>query len=393
MKILLTLLALSATTALLADDCCKPCCVPQPRAPICCECYTPAFYEMQCDWGAFATLDFLYWYARESDLSYATIDKTTSLATLSNQPTVTFPVTYKYLDAKWKPGVRVGLGWNTDCDGWDLYVNWTYYKGDAKGSAKAAPFNGAIPPNGQSGVMPLWSQQTMFYPHLLVNSVGAKWQLTFNAIDIEMGRRYYASKCFTLRPYAGLRGAWTRTQFSVMSSNAQTVAPGVPTLAGLFSTLSATDTFSNRNCGVGLLAGFQPVFYFTDEFGFYANADAALLWGKLQNKVRSKIATTFTGGTPGNNFSASAKGNFAGIQPMIDLGVGLRWETYWCQKRYGLEVDAGWEHHMLFAYNYRQQPVQVQRGATSNSMESAFSKDVMSDLAMGGLLLRARFSF
>jgi len=56
------------------DNCysCNPCCTPQPKKCIDCECYTPAFYDLQCDWGLFLSVDLLYWYARETNLNYAT---------------------------------------------------------------------------------------------------------------------------------------------------------------------------------------------------------------------------------------------------------------------------------------------------------------------------------
>ncbi|NGX59140.1 MAG: hypothetical protein KR126chlam3_00287 [Chlamydiae bacterium] len=49
------------------------------------------------------------------------------------------------------------------------------------------------------------------------DKIQAKWQLDFHSIDLEIGRKYWLSKCFNLRPYAGLRGAWTKTTFRTQS--------------------------------------------------------------------------------------------------------------------------------------------------------------------------------
>ena len=48
--------------------CCTPCCVPQPKKCIDCECYTPQYYDLQCDWGLFLTADF---FPDSSDFSKA----------------------------------------------------------------------------------------------------------------------------------------------------------------------------------------------------------------------------------------------------------------------------------------------------------------------------------
>jgi Legionella pneumophila major outer membrane protein precursor len=407
MKAPLALLALSMSTALVADNCCdpccKPCCVPQPRAPICCECYTPAFYEMQCDLGLFGTVDFLYWYGRENGLSYAIVEKTVPLGSVDvAMTTATTPISYKYTNAKWKPGVRLGLGWNTDCDGWDAYLNWTYYKGKQTGSTKVAPFSGPIPAVGGQGVLLPWANNAIGYGGVgafginLYNSGSAQWQLTLNQIDLEMGRRYYLSKCFTMRPYAGLRGLWTRTHFNL--KGAQTVTSGgtAPLPVGSYS-LTAKDSFKNRNWSVGFLAGFQPVFYFTEEFSLYANADAALLWGRFRSKTQRNYLG-LQGTATDLNFSSASNANFSGMQPMLDLGMGLRWEMYWCEKRYGLELDAGWEHHVLFNHNYRMKimsgsALSTTVGAAPTGVVAYDQQEVASNLGLGGLILRARFSF
>jgi len=318
---------------------------------------------MQCNWGVFATLDFLYFYARENDLAYANVMKTVHRSAVSFPMTATVPSSYKHVDTKWKPGVRVGLGWNMECDGWDLYANWTYYKGEGKGSTSVTPFNTAFPTLGNQGVLPLWTDNAIFYANAtspafgLFNSMSAKWDFTFNSIDVEMGRRYYLSECFTMRPYTGLRATWTRTNFTLNGKDTINVVPAVPAttppqIAGFYD-LSTKDSFTNHNWGVGLLAGFQPVFYFTEEFCLYANADAALLWGKFRNTTKRSYSSHQNGAALDVDFSASANGDFAGIQPMLDLALGVRWETYWCEKRYGFELDAGWEHHVLFNHNYR----------------------------------------
>lgn len=75
--------------------CCKPCCVPKPKKCIDCECYTPAYYDLQCTCGFFADVAFLYWYARETNLSYAlqvqAVERTTVNGTITDPALVFAP--------------------------------------------------------------------------------------------------------------------------------------------------------------------------------------------------------------------------------------------------------------------------------------------------------------
>lgn len=388
----LMLMAAATISPLLADDCCKPCCVPQPRAPINCECYTPAFYDMQCNWGMFVTVDFLYWYGRENGLSYASEVETSALVA-STPPTVAVASgKTKYFDAPWEPGVRVGLGWEM-CDGWDLFADWTYYHANKHHSASVTPFQAVPLVGGKALVLP-WTDIGVVSGGgvTLFESVSSKWTHTFNQVDLELGRRYWLSKCFTMRPYAGLRGAWTNTHFDTDATANQTRSDAIITAL-------TEDKFHNHNWGVGLLAGFQPAFYFTDEFSLFANADFGLLWGQIKGNVHREYVITASTGLV-ENFSSSPHNAFYGMQSVLDLALGLRWETSWCENRYAFSLDAGWEHHVWLNYQHRvkaTQPVAITgSGLITDFNFAAFSGDyqeVETDLAMGGFVLRARFDF
>lgn len=404
MKSTLTLLALSASTALLGDSCCSPCapcCVPQPRPPVCCECYVPSYDDMQCDWDLFLTVDFLYWYADETDLSYAAVAKTVSRSTVTTPANATAASSYKHLGNKWDPGVRVGLGWRMD-GGWDLYANWTYYKNHKNSHTSVTSFNTMFPALGASGIINPWIDNSMMNLFTtLFDSVSAKWNMVFNQVDLELGRRYWLSKCFTFRPYTGLRGAWTHTTFTVKGQGDQlmTSAPvGVPLNDYKYNT---SDKFRNRNWGVGLLGGVQPTFYFTDEFSLYGNVEAALLWGQFNNRLSRKYtstSTTLLGVTSDDmNATPSARDNFSGMQPVVDVGIGLRWETCWCDNRYRFNLDAGWEHHVFLDYNYRVKvnspDIEPTALAGNTGRVSTVYSEEHTNLGMGGFILRARFDF
>lgn len=372
---------------------CTPCCVPEPKKCIDCECYTPQYYDLQCDWGAFFTVDFLYWYARESNLAYAS--KVQSLITTTDIPDVQsqifVPKTYEHLDTAWDPGVRVGLGWNSCCDGWDTYLHWTYFQNNKNASTSVPSnfgFSDFIPGNGEFALLNPWLNASLHGPHdaQIFDAISAKWRLRFNNIDLEFGRKYWLSKCFTLRPYTGLRGAWTNTRFSTNSFR----QPSNSTLSQEFQ-----NQFTNKYWGVGFIGGLQPNWHFCSNFILFANFDGSLIWGKAEmNGYESQTETEDSLLT--NSYSNSANDNFFKMQAILDLALGLRWEETWCCDRYRTTLDLGWEHHIWLNHNTRTKTMdyfQLDEGTSFLANGYRTFTEETTDTMFGGFVLRARFDF
>lgn len=181
-----------------------------------CECYTPPFYNLKNDWSLTFDGDFLYWYARETNLSYAGNITTVRATTDPAVTTLVFCLnSLENFDTKWDPGFRVGFGW-------DFRLDWTYMHNHNKNSTSTPTSTFSIPGEGESALVNPWIC-TSFNPgsagtNIFFTDIVANWKLNFNSIDLDVGRKYWLSKCFNLRPYAGLRGAWTRTEFSTFST-------------------------------------------------------------------------------------------------------------------------------------------------------------------------------
>ncbi len=355
-----------STTNCCPPTCCKPCCVPQPKKCIDCECYNPQFYDLQCDWGVFATVDFLYWYARESNLEFAnTIQYSATPPAGPTSVQLGYVVKHHYLESKWDAGVRAGLGMNSDCDGWDLYLNWTYIDNHKSGSKSAPTFttttdftaNGLVNGVNDPWASPIDPADGVSFVQVAAPQISAKWSVIFNQIDLEFGKKYWVSKCFTLRPYTGVRGAWTHTNFHVEADNPSVFVSGNTT-----TVFSSTDSnkFRNKFWGVGVLGGLQPQFVFGDwcgcgGFSLYGNVEGALIWGKYQGRnalfhtlTETDIATGIS--TLDSLTSPVEKDNFSRMQGILDLGIGIRWEETWCCDRYMTSIDLGWEHHYWFDF-------------------------------------------
>lgn len=351
------------------------------------NCYPPAYYDMECDIGLYATADFLYWYGRETNLSFAVKCKTVSSVTdptSPNVPELIFqPKEHKHLDTEWAPGARLGLGWNTGCDGWDVYIDWTYYHNKNKTTVTVEPFSGSFPAVGEEGLYNPWLDENVVFDTAF-DFINAGWDFTLNQLDFELGRKYWLSRHFTMRPFAGVRAAWTKTDFEMQS---------------ITSNFNCHDHFENRFSGVGLMGGFQPAWYLMRCFAVYANADISLLWGEF----RAKKHENYTGEQeliPSLtiqlvDFHESEQNHFIGMQAILDLALGLRYETCWCENRYRFALDAGWEHHIWFDHNTRIKYLDsVVATVPQNSIHYSREYDEWTaNLVLGGFVLRARFDF
>jgi len=385
----LALLSGVGATALLdaQSGCCvEQCCIPEQKPCIDCECYTPAYYDLQCDCGIFFFADFLYWYARESALNYANVlnflDFESSSESSGFPPTV---IDVKNFGTSWEPGVRAGIGYNSSCDGWDLLFDWTYMKNDRSESlyfSEDAIKNSFFQPSWATAYNPLALLSEQQSSSLAYESLLAKWQLTFNQAELELGRKYWLSRCFSLRTYAGLRGAWIKTTLNFE----QEFGSILDSQAGATSDFLLKDTITNTTWGVGFLTGIQPNWHFCTNFILYSNLDIALLWGEFENKEIGIISGDFDDPNIADRLATNIKLNPFGMHTAIDLGIGIRWEENWCCDRYKTSLDLGWEHHIWLGYNQRQQPIPI-FGFVVNSNATR------TDLMMGGLVIRARFDF
>lgn len=388
------------------QECPRPCekCCPKPKPPICCECYVPSYYDLQCNQGAFFYGDFLYWYAKEDNLSPClTVQGNSSAISSAGGSVVALvaaPVKANHLNTKWDPGFRVGVGYNFDHDGWDIEANYTWYQ-NKKHHVFSVPGFGSTsfpsnPSNGQLAFVDPWVNPDIlvdsgtFNTTFLFDTVNTSWKLTFNQIDLELGRKYWLGKYTAMRAYAGVRGAWFTTRFNNASSqNAN--------FSSLFTFNKFSDNFKDRIWGVGLLGGIQPEWHFCRNFLLFSNLDAALLWGKIRVRKNEDYTSFAASGAQNINYHNTFTSSFYKMDAVLDLSIGLRWEETWCY-RIRTAVDLGWDHHIWFDVNDRFKFTSPSSSFTSTPSELVSLvfvgyEELQGNLMMGGLVVRFRADF
>lgn len=310
----------------------------------------------------FLLADLLIWQAHEDGLPLY-IKNEGSSSDLSHSHVGSF-------DWNWNAGCRVGVGYNTPHDGWDLSAVWLHFNTDAHRQAHAhsdevlqptlthpAEINPALGP--QMGPGPFQKNHS-------------HWGMNLNQIDLALGREYYVSKWLTLRPHIGLRTAWVHQHLNVkynrLLSNGQF-------LAGADDHLH----FHSNFWGLGLAAGLDTQWGLGGGWSIFGDAACGFLYGfhDLDRDDTVRFNTAFEW--------AGVDWSYRVSRAIADLAMGLRFDTWTNDERLHFRLQAGWEHHIYFNQN------QFIRFVDNVAIGTFVNNQ--GDLTLQGWTLSARFDF
>jgi hypothetical protein len=138
----------------------------------------------------------------------------------------------------------------------------------------------------------------------------------------------------------------------------------------------------NNFWGIGLRFGLETQWGIGCGWSVFGDASASLLYGYFKiTHTESDVLSDTTVNSP--LFSAS---NFYHVDRFIaDFIAGLRYDYMFCDERYHLGFQVGWEHHMFFGQN--QFPKFI--GVTSPGLFVANQ----GDLSLQGVSAQVRFDF
>ncbi len=257
--------------------------------------------------GFYLTADFLYWRAENQGFSYAYefTDEIFNIGKINR------------IDPNWEPAFRVGAGWNTMYDFWDIFLNYTWYRNTASTTRTS-----------ELGFVPLWpfssSEVAIF------DTAFAKSRFSLNIGDLEIGRMIYLTQSVSIRPHWGARGGTIHQKF-----NNQFLGP-------MPEELVEEQIFSGKNnyWGVGPRTGVSGEWHLAHGFSLLGKLAGALLYGKTD--VHSKTDQLFLDETEFTPFNEYAD-DFYQLVPNMQLALGFQWQTcFWCEKMF-FKMSAAWE--------------------------------------------------
>ncbi|MGC2596330.1 MAG: Lpg1974 family pore-forming outer membrane protein [Rhabdochlamydiaceae bacterium] len=292
----------------------------------------------------FFTGDYIYWKAYEKGLNFVwngTPDAPTPVPPNATHGKVFHP------RFQWASGFKVGLGNKFSHDGWDLYAQYTQLlpKAGEEEEMECCETELTSPPK--------WSNywlDTNAGPESVLIDEAAHWHLRFNVLDLELGRDYYFSRFLTLRPFAGMKFAWTRERYKVKFHNVMTVGDEGDTAEDSTDVIPLGSNiklkFTQREFGVGIRAGLDANWYFYNWIGIYGDFAMTGLWNRFKEKRQDEINTP-----EGTEYlSTRIKDKVYDVTAVFEIGLGLFFE--WTFGRtYVLEIAAGWENQIWFNQN------------------------------------------
>lgn len=320
---------------------------------------TPSARPTQkCDWGSYITIDPLFLKAQENGLEFVVItqnqqqfDPTNFV--LSNH--IFGNTKYKTVNFELDWGFRLGIGINLPHDGWDISMHWTRFlteahkhvKSDANTFLTPLFVNNQLATNVADTTLPPVTLESTGQG--LFRDASCHWNMHLNEIDLELGRFFFASKWLIIKPHAGLRTAWVRQKDNIAYENFLSLPDFFPII---------NDSFQTMKChfwGLGILGGVDTQWGLTCGWSLFANFAASLLYGYFDiSTVESNDGLSSPDGITTIPFSEELYNahEFRHSGKLItDFAAGLRYDYLFCEERYHLGFQAGWEMHILFGQN------------------------------------------
>lgn len=306
--------------------------------------------------GVFLSLDALLWKSNVGGSEYAYTDAT---------PLAGFPQngSVKQADFDWSWGVRAGVGYNFDHDGWDTYLNFTYFQ--SKNSSDVSV-------NSNASIIPLKGAADLTYGSLgaeLFSCLEADtdYKFTYYNLDLDLGRNYFVSKDLSFRPHFGLKNSW-------IDLKQNTQYTGGPTLGVNY--FKQEDT--SKLWGIGPSTGVNSKWYLGNGFSIFGDAAGSLLWGYFKvnhEEVVSNDPTT-------SNIDITA--NEHRFVPTAQLVLGLSYDRYFNNDKCHIGLTLGWESIYYWRAN---QMLNIEDFATKK-----YSR-ISEDASMTGVTLHLRCDF
>jgi len=228
------------------------------------------------------------------------------------------------------PGLKIGAGLDFAYDGWDLYANYTWLNGATKHNSISSHSGNAavtlIPTVGLNG----GSFNTY------ITKQRSKWRQYFDVIDLELGRNFFISRHLTLRPHFGLKSAWIGEKFKLWCLDENT-------------NFIDKQTRNQNLWGIGIRAGVNTVWHFSRNWGLYGDLAATGLWSDFHVTAKDR-ETHLPTATTANTLNTRQV--ITEVIPVVELGLGLTYMTWFDNDQYLFQASAGWEKQVWLDFNH-----------------------------------------
>lgn len=406
LSILALSLALASTVSTESINLVEPCEEPEPptpcysadTSPTCMYCLgietiagNPSVYPLSCNGDLVLTIAGCYWNAQEDGLEYAlfnTVNAPNSTTLDSRELNNLYRSDFLKPSNHWDWGYKLGLGYNSPRDGWDIQGIWTHFKNHMSSC------DSATPSDDNFSLLPLWSAfstnagQAATSNVLYATRINTEWNLKLDLIDLEVGRAFWNSKYLTIRPHMGLRLGYVRQDYEIDYSG------GAWGAVGANSAAISEVRLKNHFDGTGVRAGLDTDWYVGHGFSLFGNGAISIVYGHFSIGHDEYLRQTQSpfGKSPVHTTTE----NFHTSKAMTDLELGFEWKTMFNNCRYGFSIALAWEQHLFFNQNNLWRVNRMDGVAGSSSPNSSGENIFIQrkgDLSTQGWTVSAIFDF
>jgi len=285
--------------------------------------------------GAYITAEFIWWKTHLGGTEWIFDGFVDDGNDIVPEGTAPKPGHIRHADFEFQPGFKVGLGWLSPHDGWDVYAHytWLHQKPETsrytlkEGTGNLAIFGTVTPPDG-AGANPE------------VIAAGLRWKQYFNVVDLELGRNFFISRYLTLRPHFGLKWANIREHFSTEGAGE----------VGGTDFIDYAQTFRQNMWGIGGRAGLDTVWRFTENWGIYGDIAGTALWSDFHVREFNKVQSLTD--DVGPVVTLNTEEVVLQVIPVFEFALGLQYMTWvGCNCDYYIQFSAGWEAQIWCDFN------------------------------------------
>lgn len=316
--------------------------------------------------GLSVSVDYLYWKAQEEQLYPVFLEDPSNDSGSDQGFLVVTNQKFEYTS-----GFRAAVGYTFPCEAYDVKLAWTRFHPRTTGNYEAPVNKGLI-------AIPFFDLTSSDVPHAA--SLVSHWHLNYDMLDLDLGRQYAISPCFTLRPHIGLKGGWI-DQTQKMQANDIILGQGQPQpIAFAQGTVDRRNNFN----GIGPSIGVDMRFALGSQFGLFGTVTGALLYGKFDLTTVVFISDTLDNNTnlPIGPKTLPMKTSGCFVSPTVQILLGGDWATCFCEK-YGIRLGVAYE--VQYWWNQLK---------TLNSLPQLFFLNCPTgNLMMHGLTVQASFEF
>jgi len=276
---------------------------------------------LACPRGFNVTGEFLWMKAIEDNLDFTANFPTPPASVPISQDVTLIGFSSEGRQWAWRPGFRVGFGYDHSFDSWAMDGTWTYIK--IKDKAEAVNRNNQLAATWQ------WFSGVTTNP--MVSRARARWSGDYNTFDINIGKPIHFSRYFIFNPFFGARAAWIDQDYQAKYNDDD----------GHLMTFF----FKNDFTGLGPRIGFDGKYLLPSNWSFFGKISSSLLFGKFDLS-----ATGNDNFVPGNAWNYEF--DFYNQRSNLELILGINFSKYFNKQQYKVNFNLAYNATYWWGMNH-----------------------------------------